>query len=434
MNNGLLFLAIVPVLVFTVIGIRFVTRGTPVKRVQASTRASEAAPIEDSRFLANLELLAKVDLLPGNTVELCTCGDETYPRLWDDMRRAHRSITLQMYYAQPGRVADTFHAIMCERAKAGVKVLFLRDAFGAQKLKGEYLASLERAGVEVATFRPVNWWALEKAYTRSHIRVATCDATVGWTGGFGIDDKWLGNGRTHDQWRDTTARFTGPAVAQLQATFAAGWAEATGSLLTGDAFFPADRDAVEVEDPRAGVMAGVLHVAPTIGSTAAERFVALVIASARTRLWITNAYFVPDVDFVGLLTHAVERGTDVRLLVPCEESDAKSVLYASRAAYPLLLRGGVRIFEYQPAMHHAKSLVADSLFGAVGTMNFDNRSLAFNDETMLAFHHAATAQRLEQVFEEDLGYSREITLREYEAFPAWQRAAGRMLFGMRRML
>lgn len=349
MNNGLLFLAIVPVLVFTVIGIRFVTRGTPVKRVQASTRASEAAPIEDSRFLANLELLAKVDLLPGNTVELCTCGDETYPRLWDDMRRAHRSITLQMYYAQPGRVADTFHAIMCERADAGVKVLFLRDAFGAQKLKGEYLASLERAGVEVATFRPVNWWALEKAYTRSHIRVATCDATVGWT-------------------------------------------EATGSLLTGDAFFPADRDAVEVEDPRAGVMAGVLHAAPTIGSTAAERFVALVIASARTRLWITNAYFVPDVDFVGLLTHAVERGTDVRLLVPCEESDAESVLYASRAAYPLLLRGGVRIFEYQPA------------------------------------------QRLEQVFEEDLGYSREITLREYEAFPAWQRAAGRMLFGMRRML
>jgi cardiolipin synthase A/B len=426
-----------PLLACAVIGLRYLTRDTPVKRVRSHTRAGEAPHVRHELFVPTMQLATKVWLTDGHELAFTANGNETYPRLWEDLRAARRSITMQMYYSQPGRVADKLREVLCERARAGVKVLFLRDAFGSGKLPQEYIDALCDAGVEVATFRPVNWYALDKAYARSHIRVVVVDGTVGWTGGFGIDDKWLGDGLTDGQWRDTNVRFTGPSVAQLQATFAAGWAEATGELLTGEVFFP--ERTIDGHDPeergeRQGSVAGLLHTAPTIGSTAAERFVALAIASAQQRLWITNAYFVPDDDFVGLLTHAGERGVDVRILTSGDKTDVKSALYAGRFAYRKLLAAGVRVFEYVPTVLHAKSVVADGCFAAVGTMNFDNRSMAFNDETMLLAYDDAVAREVERLFEKDLEHSAEITREVYAQRSRWERAKERVWWSMRRVL
>lgn len=427
-------LLLVPVAIFLLLGFRYLVRGTPIRRVRTGRRSGEAPEIDDEHFPPTVELLTRIDLLPGNEAELMICGDEIYPRLWDDLRKAKQSITMQMYYANPGKLADTLQEILIERARAGVKVLFLRDAFGAGKLSKEYIKALTDAGVEVASFRPVQWYSLEKAWARSHIRVVVIDAAVAYTGGFGIDDKWLGNGRTKDQWRDTTVRFTGPAVAQLQATFAAGWADATGQLITGETFFPRDPEEGGDSPDGAPMRAGVLHAAPTIGSTPAERFLALVIAGSCKRLWITNAYFVPDLDFVGLLTHAVERGADVRVLVPGVKTDTKTVYYAGREIYGELLKGGVRIFEYQPTMHHAKTFVADDCFAGVGTMNFDNRSMAFNDESVFAAWDADFAERVARMFERDLEYSHEITLTMWHQRPLPEKLASRMAYSLRRVL
>ena len=400
----LLLLGLV-VIAFALVGALYLTRGTPVSRVVAVGDSTGIPAVTDPQFARTVALLTKVDLLVGNRVELLTNGDETYPRLWDDLRAARRSITLQMYYAQPGAVADSLAAIVSARARAGVRVLFLHDAFGSQNLTEEYFDRLREAGVAVAIFRPLHWWSLDTFSHRSHIRVVVVDGSVAYTGGFGLDDKWLGDGRSPDQWRDANVRFTGPAVGQLQATFIAGWAEATGSLIAGDLLLPPEGFL-----PDGTQYAGLLHASPTIGSTSAERFLALSIAAARRRLYISNSYFVPDDDFRRLLIDAARRGVDVRILTTSDRTDIKTTWYAGRARYEELLEGGVRIYEYQPTMMHAKSLVVDGVWSSVGTLNFDNRSLAFNDESNLLVLDAAIGQQMERIFLEDLRFSREIEL------------------------
>ena len=400
------------VFAFAIVGLLYLTRGTPVARVVAVGDSTGVPAVDDPQFARTAALLTKVDLEPGTDAEVLINGDETYPRLWADLRAARRSITLQMYYANPGAVADTLAAIITARARAGVQVLFLHDAFGAQNLPESYFEALRAAGVAVAIFRPLHWWSLDKFSHRSHIRVVVVDGSVAYTGGFGIDDKWLGDGRTAGEWRDTNVRFTGPAVTQLQATFAAGWAEATGTLLAGDLLFPPG--GFERAGPQ---YAGLLHTAPTLGSTAAERFLALSIAAARRTLYITNSYFVPDDDFRRLLVDAAQRGVDVRILTTSDETDVLTTWYAGRARYEQLLEGGVRIYEYQPAMMHAKTLVVDGLWSSVGTLNFDNRSLAFNDESNLLVLDAGFGARMQRLFMEDLRYSREITLDAFRDRP-----------------
>jgi cardiolipin synthase len=236
---------------------------------------------------------------------------------------------------------------------------------------------------------------------RSHVRGVVIDGRVGWAGGFGIDDKWLGDGRTGGSWRETNVRFEGPAVRQLQAAFAASWAEATGDLFSGRA---------TLERYEGGVAAaGLLSAIPTMGSTPAERFLAISIAGARKTLYITNAYFAPERHFIELLTDAARRGVDVRVLTGGPLTDVQIVRLAGRAWYSTLLAAGVRIYEWQPTTLHAKTFVVDGLWSTVGSMNFDNRSLVLNDEANLMILDPNVGRQMNAVFVEDLRYAEEIT-------------------------
>ena len=417
MEYVLIGIIALPILLLAVVGFRFLTRGTPVRRVRSL--GGEGLPAaHEAGFRYAVELHSRVKMFEGNKVEILTAGDDIYRCLFADLEAARESITLQMYYCQPGRMADRFQRILAERARAGVRVLFLHDAFGSSDLPKEYFETLRQAGVKVAVFRPVQWYALEKAYNRSHIRVVVVDGEIGYTGGFGIADKWFGDGRHEDQWRDTAVRFSGPAVLDHQATFAAGWAEATGELLAGDTFFPIEKHRAA----NGGALAAILHSAPSLGSSVAERFLAVTIASARASLYVTNAYFVPDDDFVGMLSDAARRGVDVRVLNAGKHNDVKSTWYAGRHKFEALLAAGVRIYEYLPTMVHAKTIVVDGVWASVGTMNFDNRSLAFNDETNLVSLNEEVGGRLHDVFLEDLEYAHEITLDEFRRRPLREKA------------
>jgi cardiolipin synthase len=298
-----------------------------------------------------------------------------------------------------------------------VRVLLLLDAFGSQSLKKSWANALKRAGVEVRLLRKVKWYSVHNATDRSHVRVVVIDGRVGYTGGFGLADYWLGNGHAKDQWRESNVRFEGPAVMELQAAFAAAWVEATGELLVGEPFFPR-RGLLATAG---GATAGLLFTAPTTGSTNAERFLALTIAGAAHRLYVANSYFVPDDDFRDLLIAAVKRGVDVRILTVNKESDVRTTWYAGRARYTELLRGGVRIYEYQPTMMHAKTVVADGIWGSIGSMNFDNRSLAFNNESNLVVWDRAFGAEMDSVFVDDLRYAREIKLAEFGRRPIVER-------------
>jgi cardiolipin synthase len=395
--------------VFALIGILSVTRGTPLRRVVYSVGKTPPR-LADSSFRDLIALLSGMRLQTGNRVEQLLNGNGTYPRLWTDLRSATHTIAIQNYYAKPGVVADTLAAILSERARAGVRVLLLLDAFGSQSLKESWADTLRASGVEVAVLRKLKWYSAHNASDRSHVRAFVIDGRIGYTGGFGIADYWLGDGASKDEWRETNVRFEGPAVTDLQAAFAAAWVEATGELLVDKQFFP---------DPGTGgtTIAGLLYTAPTPGSTSAERFLALTIAGAARTLYITNSYFVPDDDFRNLLAAAAARGVDVRVLTASHVNDVLITWYAGRARYEKLLRSGVRIYEYQPTMMHAKTIVADGVWGTVGAMNFDNRSLAFNNESNLVAWDRGLGALMDSTFANDLGRSREITLAAFEQRP-----------------
>lgn len=398
------------------VGLLSIGRGTPIGRLHTVGRASTfpAAGSPAHRRLSTL--LAGVTMTGGNRVEILADGDETYPRLWADLRGARTSITMQMYYALPGKVADSVATILREQARAGVRVHLLLDAFGSQDLTGAWADSVRASGAAVTALRPMRWYTLDRAGRRSHVRAVVVDGAIGYTGGFGIADYWLGDGHTDDAWRETNVRFTGPEVARLQAAFMAAWAEATGDLVSGDAYFPAVATPVT-----GGGHASLVYTTPSLGSTVAERLLATTIASARRTLYITNAYFLPDDDFRRFLQDARRRGVDVRVLTASTKTDIKSVYFASRNRYEPLLRAGIRIFEYQPSMIHAKTVVVDGTWSLVGSMNFDNRSLALNDEANLVSSDPNIARTLDSLFASDLRHSREITLTEFARRPWWHR-------------
>jgi cardiolipin synthase len=408
-----IILGVVIVLGFALIGVLSITRGTPVGRV---VTLSDSGPpsVGDSLFERTFELFTGTHIYPGNVVAQALNGDGTYPQLWTDLRSAQRTLTVQMYYSLPGKVADTLATILRDRARAKVRVLLLLDAFGSQHLSKDWIRSLTDAGVEVAKLRKLRWFTIHDAGDRSHVRVVVVDGKIGWTGGFGIADYWLGDGHHEEQWRESNVRFSGPAVMELQSAFAAAWAEATGELLTGPLFFPTNGF-----QPVGTTHAGLLYTAPTTGSTPAERFLALTLSGARKTMYITNSYFVPDDDFRRLLKHAVERGVDVRVLSVSSKTDVKTTWYAGRYRYEELLRAGIKIYEYQPTMIHSKTIVVDGLWSTIGSMNFDNRSMAFNDESNLVVLDSAFGAQMDSVFFDDLRYAKQIKLEEFQRRSAW---------------
>jgi cardiolipin synthase len=410
--------------VLSLIGLLDAVRGTPVRKVLPFGR--ELPSVDDEGFRCTMELASRTPMSHGNDAEIFWNGDQTYPRLWEDLRGAREAITIQLYYCKEGRMADELREILVDRSRAGVRVYFLYDAFGTS-FKKEYIEALQNAGIHAQPFRPMAIMALNKAQHRAHIRVICVDGRIGWTGGFGIDDKWFGNGRSKDQWRDSNVRFTGPAVDQLQAAFTACWAESTGDLL-----IPPTKATEEKVEGK--MLAGLLHASPSVGSTEAERFFTYSISAARRKLYITNSYFVPDRDIRAMIADAARRGVDTRILTVSSETDVKSTWYAGRARYEELLRAGVRIFEYRPVMMHAKTLTVDGKWAAVGSMNADNRSLSLNEETVLLMLDEGAASTLEKQFLDDIQYADEIKLDEFSRRSFVQRAKEKACYAFWRVL
>lgn len=408
--------ALLLALVLALIGALTITRDTPVKSVIAKGDRGGPPSVSDHLFGHSIELYTGTHIDPGNKVDVLLDGNGTYPPLWKDLAGAQHTITVQLYYSQPGVVADSMAKYLEEKARAKVRVLLLLDAFGSQPLEREWIANLKNAGVEVVWLRPIRWYSLHKAAQRSHVRAIVIDGRIGYTGGFGLADYWLGDGHHDGQWRETNVRFEGPTVSALQAAFAAGWAEATGELLTGDMFFPRAGFAAQGD-----VHAGLMHSIPSSGSTPAERLLALSVAGAKKTLYISNSYFVPGENFMQLLLGAARRGVDVRVLTVSGKTDIKTTWYAGRTYYDKLLSGGVRVYEFKPTMMHAKTVVVDGIWSQIGSMNFDNRSLAFNNESLLLVLDRGVGAKMDSIFLDDIRYADEIKLEEFRKRPLGER-------------
>jgi cardiolipin synthase A/B len=363
--------------------------------------------VQEPAFRAALVGYTGGAVVGGNRVDLLLNGQEIFPARLAAIRGARKTITFAQYVFEEGEPAAETARALAERCRAGVKVHVLLDAVGSLLMPWEYRQWLNEAGCEVADYRPVTPWTIERANYRNHRRILVVDGRIGMTGGSGTSGKWSGDGKLKGHWRDTDVRVEGPVVHQLQGAFAENWLEATGVALGGVDYFPR-------AEGRGQVDAHVVRSSPAGGSVGMYTMFLLAIASARQSIYITNPYFVPDDKMIDTLVAAAQRGVRVILLLP-GAIDHNIVRQASRAQLGRLLEGGIAVFEYRAALLHAKTMVVDSTWSTVGSTNLDRRSFALNEELNLVVYNPAIARRLEQVFEKDLAQSRQVT------YEAWRR-------------
>ena len=383
--------------------------------------------IDDPAFRTSLEAFAGAPILGDNRVDILLNGEETFPALLDAIRSAHHTITFEAYIFHEGKIADQLVGAFVERCKAGVRVAILLDAHGSDGLPERYIQDLRDAGcILVSDFRPLRLWSLERTNKRNHRRIMVIDGLVGFTGGYGVDDTWSGNGRTEGRWRETNVRLRGPIVQSLQEAFVEHWREATSVLLGGKDYFP--YPPVTVKD--VPVLAQVVRSSPLQGNDAMYRVFLQAISSARTSILISTPYLLPGEQLTEALLDAVRRGVRVRVLIPSvvKSSGVEFVTQATqREAFGALLDGGVQLHEYSPALLHTKMMIVDGTWATVGSTNLDNRSMAMNDELNVMFYDRTIAKRLEEIFAADVAYSHKISREQLENQEWLHRALGVLL-------
>jgi len=378
---------------------------------------AESVPVDSPEFLRTAEALTGAPISHGNEAELLINGDQIFPAFLETISAAQRTLNVQTYIYWRGGIAREVAGAICARAKDGVKCKVILDALGAAKMDSALIEDMEGAGVDLIRFRPPKPYAVRRVANRTHRRLLIADGRVGMTGGVGIAAEWTGNAEDPDHWRDTHVRVRGPVVRGMQGAFAENWLEGTGELLAGEEYLP-ELEPLDDDGPMQ-----LVRSSAKVGDTNVEALYYLAIASARHSMDLTAAYFVPRPAFTDAVVETARRGVQVRVLVPGPHIDKGLVRVAGRATYKTLLDAGVRIFEYQPTMLHAKSLVVDGAWASVGTVNFDNRSFQLHDEVTLCVWDEAFAKALGEAFERDLERSEEIDAGRWGGRPARRRVA-----------
>lgn len=375
--------------------------------------------IKSDDFLNSLVGLTGTRFLDGNTVTILNNGDEFYPAMFDAIRKAKQSITIEAYIYWDGDVGLSFAVALAERARAGVPVKILLDAVGSATIGNRILAELEKGPCEVAWFNPPRWYSIDWLNHRTHRKSLIVDGRVGFTGGAGIADIWTGDAQDEFHWRDIQVRIEGPGAVPLQTGFSENWQVTTGEFINGKAFFPDP-------EPVGGVPVQTIMSVPSSGASDARTLYYLSIVCAKRTIEIANPYFVPDAMALELLADATRRGVKVTVMVAGRHNDAWLARHNSVKLFGTLIDSGVEIYEYNRTMLHQKTMVVDGVWGTIGTTNFDDRSFTLNDETNLSFLDPALVAQMRQTFMEDLALCERVTREAWERRGMIQR--GKELF------
>jgi cardiolipin synthase len=350
-------------------------------------------------------------VLPARTLEIFASGAEKFARLKEDLAAARRFIHLEYFIWEHDELTAEITRILLDRLAAGVEVRIMYDFIGSVSFKKDELKRLAAAGAVVSA----DVTSAMKLNYRNHRKLAVIDGEIGYTGGMNMGQEYIDGGERFATWRDTHLRYTGQAVAELQKLFAMRWLEDEHADLLRDEYLPAPDGAGD-----GGVLTQT--VAHTVEDPweASRRAHMTAIGGAQRRVRIQSPYFVPDQAVFETLINAAQRGVDVELMMT-GKVDKRLPFWAAQTYYrPLLLAGGC-IFLYEAGFFHAKTIVVDSLFGAVGTMNMDVRSLRLHKELMVWLYDEAKALEMERTFDADLEHCREVTLVDLEALPAHAR-------------
>jgi cardiolipin synthase A/B len=380
-----------------------------------------AAPPDGSpaslEFLRMIEALADAKLNPQTSIEVLANGENFYKAELEAIRAARNNINLEAYIFQRGKLTKDLVAALTERARAGVKVNLLLDGIGSFSTPKHYFKDLQQAGGHVEWYHPFRWNTWPRYNNRTHRELIIIDGRTAFVGGAGFADHWLYPKGERKRWRDTMFRVEGEAVSSLQSTFAGNWLEGSGEIIAGPGYFPFAKQT-------GSAMAMVVNSEPSVGgSTRARILFQTLLASAKQSIHITTPYFLPDKSMRDEMVRAVkERGVEITILCPGKHSDHYLTRRSSRRLYGDLLAVGAKIYEYKPAMIHAKILTVDGVWSVVGSTNLDNRSFGLNDEINVAILDRDLAARLEQDFQSDIGESEEVTYQRWQERSVVERA------------
>lgn len=361
----------------------------------------------EAGFAGSLGPLLGAEFTGGNRVEILLNGAQMFPAMLKAIDEAKTSITFETYIWASGRVSDEFVRAIERRARAGVAVKIIVDGMGTLKFAAEDQERLRRAGVRLLKYGREHWYQIKPNINhRTHRKGLVVDGRIGFTGGMCVDDHWRGNAESGEVWRETAVQVEGPVVRQMQASFAANWLQTTGELIVGTAYFPVLRSVGDT-------VAQCYKSGPRENPESARISYLMAIAAARKSIRIEHAYFVPDDLATEMILAARRRGVTVEVIIPAV-NDSRFGRAASRSRWGVLLEAGVKFHRYEPAMLHAKLMIVDDVFVTIGSVNFDNRSFAINDEMNVNLLDPAVARRFVRTFEADLRNSKPLTREAFE--------------------
>ena len=337
----------------------------------------------------------------GNRVTLLWKDRESFSIIFDTVRSARRLICLEFYIFRNDETGTELAGILKQKAAEGVRVCILYDHFGSLFTPGSFWEDLLHAGIEVRASRPFKWTSPLHYVHRDHTKLIIIDGRIAFTGGLNIADEYRGYyaRRKGSGWRDTGIFLEGPAAADLLDRFRRSWEIWKGRPLT-----PCERPLPFPDG---------IPVLPIFTNSARSRrrmrkLLYFSIGSARKSILLTTAYFTPSWRMAEVLTDAVKRGVDVRLMLP-GLSDISSAHYAGRAFFSRLLKAGVRIYNYRGVILHAKTAVFDNQWSVIGSTNLDFQSLRRNDEGNVGIFKAEFGGLMSYIFEQDMLAADEIT-------------------------
>jgi phosphatidylserine/phosphatidylglycerophosphate/cardiolipin synthase-like enzyme len=349
--------------------------------------------------------VAGAPLIAGNAVRVMKDASENYPAWEAAMREARRSVHVEMYIFHDDATGRRFRDLLVQKAREGVEIRVLYDWLGSWKMSSRFYRPLLEAGVLVRPMNPPRFHNLGRWSRRDHRKLIVTDGAAAFVGGLCIGAAWEGEPEKGlAPWRDTGVEIRGPAVAEAERAFAESWRIAGGPAFPqGDGAPP----------PAGDVALRLISTAP--GSANILALDLLVASLARRQLWITDAYFVASTPYLQALQRAARDGVDVRLLLPAT-SDMAWVSEVSRLQYRPLLEAGVRVFEWNGSVLHAKTAVMDGLWARIGSTNLNVTSWLGNWEMDVAIEDAGIAEEMEELFEDDLESATEVVLRERRRF------------------
>ena len=350
----------------------------------------------------------------GNSVEVIENG-AFFDVLIERIAAAEKSVHFETFLWKDGVLGQRLAKALMERARAGRKVRVLLDATGSKNVGKEVTQQMRDAGVRVEFFHKRSIYTIGTFNDRDHRKMVIIDGREAFAGGHCIVDEWLGNAEDGQHYSDVSVRLRGPVVHSVQGAFSENWAGESGELFVGDDVFP------ELQ-PAGDALIHAVFAKPENSAPTVKILHHTAICLARKRIWIQNPYFIPEPDAIEAFGKAVERGVDVRVLMPSTSgSDNPMVQHAGHRNFENLLKRGVRLFEYPHTLLHQKLMTIDGVWSAIGSSNFDDRSFETNDEITLAITSADIARQFDAIFEKYVARAQEIELERWRRRGAWHK-------------